>query len=70
MTSEGSAPRRFTRAIKQGNLFAAELAARELRGLNLHEALDLVALIARTVPTAWSRPRSAGTAGSRSRRRA
>lgn len=50
MTSQGSAQGRFTRAIKQGNLFAAELAARELRGLNLHDALDLVALIARTRP--------------------
>lgn len=50
VTSEGSPHGRFTRAIKQGNLFAAELAARELRGLNLHEALDLVALIARQRP--------------------
>jgi hypothetical protein len=50
MTSQGTASARFARAIKQGNLFAAELAARELRGLNLHEALDLVALIARVRP--------------------
>ena len=50
VTSQGSAHGKFTRAIKQGNLFAAELAARELRGLNLHEALDLVALIARVRP--------------------
>jgi hypothetical protein len=50
LTSQGSAHGRFTRALKQGNLFAAELAARELRGLNLHEALDFVALIARVRP--------------------
>jgi hypothetical protein len=50
MTSQGSAHGRFTRAIQQGNLFAAELAARELRGPNLHEALDLVALMAQARP--------------------
>jgi uncharacterized membrane protein YfbV (UPF0208 family) len=50
LTSEGSAHGRFARAITQGNLFAAELAARELRGLSLHDALDLVALIARVRP--------------------
>src|SRR6059058_2940231 len=50
MTSQGSAHGRFTRAIKQGNLFAAEIGARELRGLSLHDALDLVALIAQVRP--------------------
>ena len=50
MTSQGSAHARFSRAIKQGNLFGAELAARELRGLSLHDALDLVVLIARQRP--------------------
>jgi hypothetical protein len=50
VTSQGSAHGRFARAIKQGNLFAAELAARELRGLSLHDALDLVALIAKVRP--------------------
>jgi hypothetical protein len=50
LTSQGTAHGRFTRAIKQGNLFAAELAARELRGLSLNDALDLVALIARVRP--------------------
>ncbi len=48
--SQGSAHGRFTRAVKQGNLFAAEFAARELRGLSLHDALDLVVLIARVRP--------------------
>jgi hypothetical protein len=46
MTSQGSARGRFARAIREGNLFMAELAARELRGLALNDALDLVALIA------------------------
>lgn len=50
MTSQGSAHGRFTRAIKQGNLWAAEMAARELRGLALDDALDLVGLIARSRP--------------------
>jgi hypothetical protein len=42
VTSQGTPHGRFTRAIKQGNLFAAELAARELGGLNLQDALELV----------------------------
>jgi hypothetical protein len=50
LTSQGSAQGRFARAIKQRNLFAAELAARELRGLSLQEALDLVVLIAQVRP--------------------
>jgi hypothetical protein len=50
VTSEGTAHGRFTRAIKQGNLWAAEIAARELRGLALPDALDLVALIAQVRP--------------------
>jgi len=50
MTSQGSAHGRFTRAIKQRNLWAAELAARELRGLSLQDALDLVVLIAQARP--------------------
>lgn len=50
MTSQGSAQGRFARAIQQRNLFNAELAARELRGLSLHDALDLVALIAQSRP--------------------
>src|SRR5579862_2819099 len=50
MTSQGSAHGRFTRAIRQKNLWAAEMAARELRGLSLHDALDLVVLIAQARP--------------------
>lgn len=50
MTSEGSAHGRFTRAIKARQLFQAEVAARELRGLSLHDALELVILIAAQRP--------------------
>lgn len=50
MTSQGSAHGRFTRAIKQRNLFQAEIAARELRGLSLLDALELVILIAAVRP--------------------
>ncbi len=50
MTSEGSAHGRFTRAINARNLFQAEVAARELRGLSLVDALELVILIASQRP--------------------
>jgi hypothetical protein len=50
VTSQGSARGRFGRAIRERNLFMAELAARELRGLALNDALDLVALIAEVQP--------------------
>jgi len=45
MTSQGSAHGRFTRAIHRRQLFAAEMAARELDGLSLTDALDLTLLI-------------------------
>jgi hypothetical protein len=50
VTSHGGPHSRFSREIERGNLFAAEMAARELRGLTLADALDLVALIARVRP--------------------
>jgi hypothetical protein len=50
MTSQGSAHGRFTRAIKTRSLFQAEAAARELRGLSLADALELVVLIAAQRP--------------------
>lgn len=50
MTSHGSAHGRFTRAIAQRNLAAAEIAARELRGLSLADALDYLALLAELRP--------------------
>jgi hypothetical protein len=46
VTSQGSATARFQRAIKQGNLFHAELAAREIGQLPLALALDLCCLMA------------------------
>jgi hypothetical protein len=55
MTSQGSAHGRFTRAIKQGNLFAAELAAREMGGLALDSALDFIVLIAKEKPERFER---------------
>jgi hypothetical protein len=45
MTSQGTAQGRFQRAIKRRHLNAAEMAARELGGLNLAEALDLTLLM-------------------------
>jgi hypothetical protein len=45
MTSQGSAHGRFQRAIHRRQLFAAEMAARELDGLSLTDALDLTLLI-------------------------
>jgi hypothetical protein len=51
MTSQGSASRRFTRAIKQRNLFTAEMAIREMGGLaSLHEGLDYLDLLAEVKP--------------------
>jgi hypothetical protein len=50
MTSQGSASGRFTRAIQQRKLFVAEMAAREMRGLSLVDALELVILIASQRP--------------------
>lgn len=51
MTSQGTAHGRFTRAIARRNLFAAELAIREMgRLVNLHEALDYLDLLAQVKP--------------------
>jgi hypothetical protein len=51
MTSQGTAHGRFRRAIRKRNLFAAELAARELpEKLALDDALDIVFLIADQKP--------------------
>jgi hypothetical protein len=46
MTSQGSASGRFTRAIQQRNLFAAEVALREMGNPSLMLALDYVILLA------------------------
>jgi hypothetical protein len=51
MTSQGSAHGRFTRAIKQRNLWAAEMAMREMRTTpSLQDALDYLELLAQVRP--------------------
>jgi hypothetical protein len=45
MTSQGTAHGRFARAIRDRHLRRAEMAARELGGLNLAKALDLTLLM-------------------------
>jgi hypothetical protein len=50
MTSQGSASGRFTRAIKQRNLFMAEMAMRELGSPSLLDALDYLDLLAEVKP--------------------
>jgi hypothetical protein len=45
MTSQGTAHGRFARAIHRRQLFAAEMAARELDSISLSDALDLTILI-------------------------
>jgi hypothetical protein len=44
MTSQGSAEARFQRAVRRRHVLAAEMAARELGGLSLSEALSLCLL--------------------------
>jgi hypothetical protein len=46
MTSQGTAHGRFTRAVANGNLRGAEMAARELGRLSLDDALSLCVLLA------------------------
>jgi len=50
MTSQGSASGRFTRAIEQRNLFAAEVALREMGNPSLMLALDYLILLAELQP--------------------
>jgi hypothetical protein len=50
MTSQGSAHGRFTRAIKQRDLFGAELAIREMKTVSLVDALDYLDLLADVKP--------------------
>jgi hypothetical protein len=50
VTSQGSASARFQRAVAQRNLFAAEIAAKEMGGLSLIHALDFLELLAETKP--------------------
>ncbi len=50
MTSQGTASGRFTRALKQRNLFQAELALREMGAPSLLVALDYLELLAEVKP--------------------
>jgi hypothetical protein len=50
MTSQGSAHGRFTRAIKQRNLWAAESSLRELGTVSLEDALGYLDLLAELRP--------------------
>jgi hypothetical protein len=55
MTSQGTAHGRFTRAIANRNLRAAEDAARELGRLSLEDALGLCVLYRQCVPGRYER---------------
>lgn len=55
MTSQGSAHGRFQRAIHRRNVLAAEMAAREMGGLSLAEALSLCELLANVDPARYER---------------
>jgi hypothetical protein len=55
MTSQGSAQGRFQRAIKRRNLFAAEMALRELDYISLANALALTLLICEEAPQRYER---------------
>jgi hypothetical protein len=46
MTSQGSAHGRFTRAIQQRNLWAAQTSLRELGAVSLEDALGYLDLLA------------------------
>jgi hypothetical protein len=50
MTSQGTAHGRFQRAVEQGNLFAAEIALREMGQPALSVALEYLGLLARVRP--------------------
>jgi hypothetical protein len=50
LTSQGTAHGRFTRAVQQRNLFAAQIALREMREPSLLVALDYLALLADLKP--------------------
>ena len=64
MTSQGTAHGRFTRALQQRNLFAAEVALREMRN-PLLVALDYLVLLVEVKPESSRSPRCASTAGFR-----
>jgi hypothetical protein len=55
MTSQGTAAGRFQRAIVRGHVLAAEIAAREMGGLSLADALSLCELLAKVDPARYER---------------
>jgi len=55
MTSQGTAQGRFGRAIHRRHVQAAEMAAREMGGLALADALMLCELLANTDPARYER---------------
>jgi hypothetical protein len=55
MTSQGTAHGRFQRAIHRRHVQAAEMAAREMGGLSLADALLLCELLANTDPARYER---------------
>lgn len=55
MTSQGTAHGRFQRAIHRRNVLAAEMAAREMGGLSLADALELCELLANVDPARYER---------------
>jgi hypothetical protein len=55
MTSQGTARGRFQRAIHRRHVQAAEMAAREMGGLSLADALLLCELLAKADPSRYER---------------
>jgi hypothetical protein len=55
MTSQGTAHGRFQRAIHRRHVQAAEMAAREMGGLSLADALLLCELLAKVDPARYER---------------
>jgi hypothetical protein len=55
MTSQGTAHGRFQRAIHRRHVEAAEMAAREMGGLSLADALALCELLANVDPARYER---------------
>ena len=55
MTSQGTPCGRFQRAIHRRHVQAAEMAAREMGGLSLADALSLCELLANTDPVRYER---------------
>ena len=55
MTWQATAKQRFERAVHEGDLGAAETAAREMPGVSLYDALTLCELLAKRDPARYER---------------